>query len=152
MVIRCLGFLIFLIPYYPVCYFYFYIFFQFQIGGGYEELNHMYTDTLTHMCTDTLIQSNRWRKMLILTRFTFSSFQTHNETSTSTCSQSHWPMSRHWWLFPNSWRIGLKTRRTNDKDQDSFECIPDQKNMLKDTIMFYHWQSDFGVARLNPKP
>jgi hypothetical protein len=53
-------------------------------------------------------------------------------------------------------RAGLKTRGTNDKDQqaseDSFECIPYQKNMLKDSIMFYHCQSGFGVARLNPKP
>jgi hypothetical protein len=45
-------------------------------------------------------------------------------------------------------RAGLKTRGTNDKDQeaseDSFECIPYQKNMLKDSIMFYHCQSGSG--------
>ena len=37
---------------------------------------------------------------------------------------------------------GLKTRGTDDKDQeaseDACECIPDQKNMLKDSTMFYH--------------
>ena len=33
-------------------------------------------------------------------------------------------------------RAGLKTRGTNDKDQeDSFEGIPDQKNMLKEMVL-----------------